>query len=500
VRGAAASSSCSAQPVKWAAAASSCSATPVKCMMREEGIALMEDLVDADASCLRSFPKTSFNTSIHRSSQAQSSNLDELFGDSESNWEGQAAGFSALDNAFQDIEEAIQDCQQIVRAADAGQPLGAPSEEAPAGSSRDRPASKELPRSPLSCERIAQNCQASFREVLDSPVSDSPAGSPMSCEFTFEDEDDILRDFVLPPSKELPRSPTSKNCFRDPVERAAPGEAPLSPDHVRDALPSANLDRSEKLSEHMSNSSEEEGDSPAGPSKPQLVGDMQEREEKEKAFAMFNIFCTEGRDSRSWRKNDLRLIDIWVLPTTFGSDVHINWAAPNAALDQLERLVISGTTRASGPTAQERRGRLHGRQPSQQTVIHEKSRPMQQTTQSATRLPPEEAAKGKVVRAEPSRFAPPPRLPSSPHVAAQPEQRILPGEESSGIDSRYSSGSSSPRFSVQLEQQSQSENPCKVKLERKRDSAASAEADVKRWLQELRQDVRRDGGRTAGGA
>jgi len=58
----------------------------------------------------------------------------------------------------------------------------------------------------------------------------------------------------------------------------------------------------------------------------------------EKAFSLFRLFCSEGRNAREWRKNDLRLINTCVVPELFGKDCTLDWMHPSAALDQLEQL------------------------------------------------------------------------------------------------------------------------------------------------------------------
>lgn len=68
----------------------------------------------------------------------------------------------------------------------------------------------------------------------------------------------------------------------------------------------------------------------------------------EKASALFRLFCSEGRCSaRTWRKNDLRLINTCVVQAFFGPCVQIDWAHPNAALDELERLVAQNPQMAA---------------------------------------------------------------------------------------------------------------------------------------------------------
>eukprot|EP00403_Amphidinium_massartii_P004885 CAMPEP_0178382306 /NCGR_PEP_ID=MMETSP0689_2-20121128/6426_1 /TAXON_ID=160604 /ORGANISM="Amphidinium massartii, Strain CS-259" /LENGTH=790 /DNA_ID=CAMNT_0020002507 /DNA_START=19 /DNA_END=2388 /DNA_ORIENTATION=- len=56
-----------------------------------------------------------------------------------------------------------------------------------------------------------------------------------------------------------------------------------------------------------------------------------------KALSLFRCFCRSGRDARAWTKTELRLINTHVVPELFGN-FHLDWAHPNMALDQLDRL------------------------------------------------------------------------------------------------------------------------------------------------------------------
>jgi len=89
--------------------------------------------------------------------------------------------------------------------------------------------------------------------------------------------------------------------------------------------------------------------------------------EHEKALALFRSFCVRGREARAWRKNDLRLINTFVVPLLYGTDTQLDWAHPNVALDELERLVaempppphLSGTpwwetSKSAAPVAADR--------------------------------------------------------------------------------------------------------------------------------------------------
>eukprot|EP00933_Yihiella_yeosuensis_P041076 TRINITY_DN35514_c0_g1_i1.p1 TRINITY_DN35514_c0_g1~~TRINITY_DN35514_c0_g1_i1.p1 ORF type:complete len:934 (+),score=210.71 TRINITY_DN35514_c0_g1_i1:61-2862(+) len=60
--------------------------------------------------------------------------------------------------------------------------------------------------------------------------------------------------------------------------------------------------------------------------------------DNERAFELFRLFCCDGRHCREWRKNDLRLINSFVVPLLYGPDASIDWARPVLALDELERL------------------------------------------------------------------------------------------------------------------------------------------------------------------
>ncbi|CAK9090658.1 unnamed protein product [Durusdinium trenchii] len=63
-----------------------------------------------------------------------------------------------------------------------------------------------------------------------------------------------------------------------------------------------------------------------------------EAPEKDRAVDLFRSFLSHGRDAQNWRKNDLRLINNFVVPWLFGGDARIDWAHPVLALDQLEEL------------------------------------------------------------------------------------------------------------------------------------------------------------------
>lgn len=61
--------------------------------------------------------------------------------------------------------------------------------------------------------------------------------------------------------------------------------------------------------------------------------------DKERAVELFRSFVAKGREAQNWRKNDLRLINSFVVPWLFGSEARIDWAHPVLALDELEQLV-----------------------------------------------------------------------------------------------------------------------------------------------------------------
>lgn len=59
-------------------------------------------------------------------------------------------------------------------------------------------------------------------------------------------------------------------------------------------------------------------------------------QDQRRAQELWEHFLANGRGARAWRKNDLRLLNSFVVSKVFGSDAHIDWAHPNVALDQLE--------------------------------------------------------------------------------------------------------------------------------------------------------------------
>lgn len=59
----------------------------------------------------------------------------------------------------------------------------------------------------------------------------------------------------------------------------------------------------------------------------------------ERAFELFRLFASRGRQGRDWRKNDLRLISTCVVPPLFGEAAAIDWCHPDTGLDQLEDLL-----------------------------------------------------------------------------------------------------------------------------------------------------------------
>lgn len=61
--------------------------------------------------------------------------------------------------------------------------------------------------------------------------------------------------------------------------------------------------------------------------------------DKERAVELFRSFVAKGREAQNWRKNDLRLINSFVVPWLFASEARIDWAHPVLALDELEQLV-----------------------------------------------------------------------------------------------------------------------------------------------------------------
>ncbi|CAL1143939.1 unnamed protein product [Cladocopium goreaui] len=80
---------------------------------------------------------------------------------------------------------------------------------------------------------------------------------------------------------------------------------------------------------------------PAPPPEAPTTPVEQEKTEpdKERAVELFRSFVAKGREAQNWRKNDLRLINSFVVPWLFGSEARIDWAHPVLALDELEQLV-----------------------------------------------------------------------------------------------------------------------------------------------------------------
>ncbi|CAJ1370183.1 unnamed protein product [Effrenium voratum] len=60
--------------------------------------------------------------------------------------------------------------------------------------------------------------------------------------------------------------------------------------------------------------------------------------DKDRAIELFRTFLSQGREGQNWRKNDLRLINLFVVPWLFG-EARIDWNHPVLALDELEQLV-----------------------------------------------------------------------------------------------------------------------------------------------------------------
>lgn len=67
--------------------------------------------------------------------------------------------------------------------------------------------------------------------------------------------------------------------------------------------------------------------------------------DSDKALELFRGFLRDGRGSRAWRKNDLRLINSFVVPLLYGPDTQLDWQNPVLALDELERLVAEAPDR-----------------------------------------------------------------------------------------------------------------------------------------------------------
>mmetsp|Transcript_20587 Transcript_20587/g.71211 ORF Transcript_20587/g.71211 Transcript_20587/m.71211 type:complete len:947 (+) Transcript_20587:93-2933(+) len=58
-----------------------------------------------------------------------------------------------------------------------------------------------------------------------------------------------------------------------------------------------------------------------------------------KALELFKTYLAMGRDGYAWRKNDLRLVNVVVVPALFGDGASIDWNHPPLALDDLESLL-----------------------------------------------------------------------------------------------------------------------------------------------------------------
>jgi kinesin family protein 2/24 len=501
-------------------------ATPVKCIVGEEGISLLDRATDnsslADANCIlpvKSESQPSMESRppmpmpVHGRISNSSTSLEELF--SEGNWEGQAARFEALDNALQDCPEILRDF-----ADDAAGPAGSPSsadfcraawEEEPLQRSRSRskedvlpsgrelarssvlkecmlPPTKELPRSPVGSSQ--------FRESLD-----SAAGSPDSATFSMEngdeaealsdDKDSSVQDCMEPPSSKGDilgsadyRDILVENLVAHECDSAMPDAMPERRSSLSRSLFSEDEDiaNPEKVIHIRPTNGVSEEDLDTSGLCSESCGADASQGDDERAHSLFRIFCSEGRDARIWRKNDLRLINNCVLPSLFGPSAKITWAHTHVALDELERLV-SGP-RSVGPV-QERPRRRH-RQPSQQTTIQEQFRSSHQTAWSSASLPTPPPSKLRSsasctingqqsqhsrrsshrANTEPQPVAHRSMVTSGSCLASQPDLRSMTDRPSSG------------EFHT-------------AKLERKAIQAASAAADVTKWLEELRQDLHR---------
>jgi len=214
------------------------------------------------------------------------------------------------------------------------------------------------------------------------------------------------------------------------------------------------------------------------------------KKDQEKAEELFRLFCHKGRDAVTWRKNDLRLINSHCLPKFCGPTAQIDWNHPEIALEQLEILVCGPAT--CGPVessqSQERPRRLHGRQPSQQVTMQEQTRSSHQASRSSTasRIPMASAkvaarspgignlrrsSGGTTVRRDANRIRQ-----TSPRIerSSLPNKRSPPRTERSLPDG-------------DLGRLSQPANLGNLEAQ-----VASASASVQNWLEELREQIRRD--------
>lgn len=230
----------------------------------------------------------------------------------------------------------------------------------------------------------------------------------------------------------------------------------------------------------------------------------------EKARALFELFCREGRAACDWRKNDLRLINTHVLPELFCGRARIDWAHPRAALDELERLVtemqandlgspvdvdrpaVVGSTqsrlRTSTPESPSKRAQSGSRGPVGSMIpIHQ-----QQYQAGST-----QSRNGRVLLAE--WRAPQQHHPRDPSGGLGADS-TPPGEpwrasRQSFMSERVTSESKSPRIGFKPSPVSPGGTPRASHKEQISDlewHVANTELGIRQWLTELREAVRHD--------
>mmetsp|Transcript_16291 Transcript_16291/g.35671 ORF Transcript_16291/g.35671 Transcript_16291/m.35671 type:complete len:854 (-) Transcript_16291:107-2668(-) len=302
-----------------------------------------------------------------------------------------------------------------------------------------------------------------------------------------EDADDYCR-----------RLPTPRAL--DTISREVPAEAARSPElpprpamrspatRARDVSPSAAADRGRG---HMAVPEARDcvAAAPAAtaPSPEALPQDSippgVDSGEQAKALDLFSLFCAQGREAQAWRKNDLRLINNCILPTFFGPSVQIDWAHPNAALDELDRLV------AGSPALN-----CFGSRPASSVAQVPRLRARQAAPQGSTA----ERGKAQHLVAGPLPVTSPQTTPRShtrnlgnrQTLQRDDVERGLPASEVPVPGDRRSPGRpvrQAPPSSIP----EAAREPARHIADKER-QAATAEADVRRWMAELRAGASRD--------